>query len=211
MRLMFLGPPGAGKGTIAAGVRALLGVPHISTGALFRENTEAETELGLQVKAIMERGDLVPDEITVAMVRERLGRKDARKGFILDGFPRTIPQAEELKGISELDYVMNFICGDDELIKRLSGRRGCPRCGRIYNIMRRPPASEGVCDDDGAELTVREDDREEAVRHRLSVYSRATEPLIEWYRSRGLIRDVDAARSPEAVLASVKGLLLPSD
>ena len=121
MRLMFLGPPGAGKGTIAAGVRALLGVPHISTGALFRENTEAETELGLQVKAIMERGDLVPDEITVAMVRERLGRKDARKGFILDGFPRTIPQAEELKGISELDYVMNFICGDDELIKRLSG------------------------------------------------------------------------------------------
>ena len=211
MKLMFLGPPGAGKGTAAESTRVLLRVPHISTGALFRENTEGETALGLQVKAIMKRGDLVPDQITVAMVRERLSREDARKGFILDGFPRTIPQAEELKGISKLDYVINFICGEDELIKRLSGRRSCPRCGRIYNIILMPPAVEGVCDDDGVELTVREDDREESVRRRLTVYTQATEPLIEWYRNSGLIRDVDAARSPGAVFGSVKELLLPAE
>ena len=209
MKLMFLGPPGAGKGTIAEETRGMLKVPHISTGALFRENTESGTPLGLRVRAIMQRGDLVPDEVTVAMVEERLEREDARRGFILDGFPRTIAQAEALGRITPLDHVLNFICGSDALIERLSGRRSCPRCGRIYNTALMPPAVQGVCDDDGTELTIREDDRAESVRRRLTVYTEATAPLIEWYRGRGLIRDIDAERPPEAVFASVKELLPP--
>lgn len=210
MKLMFLGPPGAGKGTIAEETRVLLKVPHISTGALFRENIESGTSLGLRVRTIMQRGDLVPDEITVAMVEERLEREDARRGFILDGFPRTIPQAEALGRITPLDHVLNLICGSDALIERLSGRRSCPRCGRIYNTALMPPAVQGVCDDDGTELTIREDDRVESVRRRLTVYTEATAPLIEWYRGRGLIRDIDAERPPKGVLASVKELLLPT-
>ena len=210
MKLMFLGPPGAGKGTIAEETRVLLKVPHISTGALFRENIESGTSLGLRVRTIMQRGDLVPDEITVAMVEERLEREDARRGFILDGFPRTIPQAEALGRITPLDHVLNLICGSDALIERLSGRRSCPRCGRIYKTALMPPAVQGVCDDDGTELTIREDDRVESVRRRLTVYTEATAPLIEWYRGRGLIRDIDAERPPKGVLASVKELLLPA-
>lgn len=210
MKLMFLGPPGAGKGTIAEETRVLLKVPHISTGALFRENIESGTPLGLRVRTIMQRGDLVPDEITVAMVEERLEREDARRGFILDGFPRTIPQAEALGRITPLDHVLNLICGSDALIERLSGRRSCPRCGRIYNTALMPPAVQGVCDDDGTELTIREDDRVESVRRRLTVYTEATAPLIEWYRGRGLIRDIDAERPPKGVLASVKELLIPA-
>lgn len=210
MKLMFLGPPGAGKGTIAEETRVLLKVPHISTGALFRENIESGTSLGLRVRTIMQRGDLVPDEITVAMVEERLEREDARRGFILDGFPRTIPQAEALGRITPLDHVLNLICGSDALIERLSGRRSCPRCGRIYNTVLMPPAVQGVCDDDGTELTIREDDRVESVRRRLTVYTEATAPLIEWYRGRGLIRDINAERPPKGVFASVKELLLSS-
>ena len=210
MKLMFLGPPGAGKGTIAEETRVMLKVPHISTGALFRESTESGTPLGLRVRVIMQRGDLVPDEVTVAMVEERLEREDARRGFILDGFPRTIAQAEALGRITPLDHVLNFICGSDVLIERLSGRRSCPRCGRIYNTALLPPAVQGVCDDDGTELTIREDDRAESVRRRLTVYTEATAPLIEWYRGRGLIRDIDAERPPEAVFASVKELLPPA-
>ena len=207
MRLIFLGPPGAGKGTMAHRAKELLGVPHVSTGALFRENAESETPLGLRVKAIMERGDLVPDEITVAMVKDRLSRSDVSKGFILDGFPRTIPQAQALADITGMDHVVNLVCSDQELVKRLTGRRSCSACGRIYHTAFMPPAVEGVCDDDGAGLTTRDDDTLEAVRNRLSVYAEATAPLIDWYRNHGLLRDVDAGVPPDAVFESVRAIL----
>jgi adenylate kinase len=207
MKLMYLGPPGAGKGTMAARTKELLGIPHISTGELFRENVAGETPLGLMVKSIMERGDLVPDEITVAMVKERLERPDAAKGFILDGFPRTIPQAEALAGVTDLDHAINFACPEEELIRRLTGRRFCPVCGRTYHITFMPPAEEGKCDDDGAELSIRGDDTLEAVRNRLKVYGESTAPLIGWYRDNGLLRDVDASVAPDEVFDAVKAVL----
>jgi len=207
MRLIFLGPPGAGKGTMASRVKDLLKVPHVSTGELFRENVGQGTPLGLQVKAIMDRGDLVPDEVTVAMVKDRLERDDARKGFILDGFPRTIPQAEALAGITELDGVLNLVCSNEELIRRLTGRRFCPTCGRIYHIAFMPPAKEGRCDDDGSPLKIRDDDTLEAVQNRLNVYVQSTEPLIAWYRDLGLLRDIDASVAPDAVFDGIKAVL----
>ena len=207
MKLMYLGPPGAGKGTMAARTRELLGIPHISTGELFRENVAGETPLGLEVKGIMERGDLVPDEITVAMVKERLERSDAADGFILDGFPRTIPQAEALAGVTDLDHAINFSCPEDELIRRLTGRRFCPVCGRTYHVVFLPPATKGRCDDDGAELATRDDDTLEAVRNRLMVYTESTEPLIGWYSGNGLLRDVDASVAPDRVFEAVREIL----
>ncbi|MCG8452629.1 MAG: adenylate kinase [Spirochaetales bacterium] len=207
MKMIFLGPPGAGKGTMASKVKAAMGIPHISTGELFRDNVSRQTELGLQVKSIMDRGDLVPDDLTVAMVKERLERPDAEKGYILDGFPRTIPQAEALAKIVELDCVVNFSCSDEELIRRLTGRRQCPKCGRIYHIAFMPPKAEGVCDDDGATLSIRADDTLEAVQNRLEVYEAATKPLISWYTNNGLIKTVDASAAPDAVFDFVKDAL----
>ncbi len=206
MKLMYLGPPGAGKGTMAARTKELLGIPHISTGDLFRENVSKGTELGLQVKSIMEKGDLVPDEITVAMLKERLGRSDTAAGFILDGFPRTIPQAEALAAVTDLDCAVNFACPEEELIKRLTGRRFCPACGRTYHVMFMPPREEGRCDDDGSALSVRDDDTLEAVKNRLKVYTKSTEPLIAWYRDHGLLRDVDASAAPDDVFAALKAI-----
>ena len=207
MKLIFLGPPGAGKGTMAARAKDFLGIPHVSTGELFRENVSSGTDLGKQVKEILAQGNLVPDEVTVAMVRERLDRPDAEAGFILDGFPRTIPQAEALADITNLDCVVNFACSDEELIRRLTGRRQCPVCGRIYHIAFMPPAKDGFCDDDNAELSIRDDDKIDAVRNRLEVYKASTKPLIAWYRERGLLKDVDAAQAPDGVFESVKTVL----
>lgn len=204
---MYLGPPGAGKGTMASRTKELLKIPHISTGELFRENVSEKTPLGLQVKSIMERGDLVPDEITVAMVKERLGRPDAAEGFILDGFPRTIPQAEALADVTDLDHAVNFSCPEEELIKRLTGRRFCPVCGRTYHVVFMPPREEGRCDDDGAELATRDDDTLDAVKNRLKVYAESTEPLITWYRDNGLLRDVDASVAPDEVFAALKDIV----
>ena len=207
MRMVFLGPPGAGKGTIAKLAKDYYGIPHISTGDLFRENIKNETELGLQVKSILASGGLVPDSVTIDMVRNRLAEPDCKKGFILDGFPRTIPQADALAEMTTLDAVVDFQLSRDEVVKRLSGRRLCPSTGRSYHIIYNPPKVEGKDDETGEDLIQRPDDREEAIVHRLEVYDEQTAPLIEYYKKKGLIRDVDASAKPSDVFELFKKVL----
>ncbi|MCR5731481.1 MAG: adenylate kinase [Sphaerochaetaceae bacterium] len=201
MNLVFLGPPGAGKGTIAAKAKDVYKVPHISTGDLFRANIKNETELGKKVKAILAAGDLVPDSVTIEMVRERLKEADAKNGFILDGFPRTIAQADALSEMTGLDAVVNFVLAKEEIIKRLSGRRVCKSTGRTYHVLFNPPKVEGIDDETGEPLIQRDDDKEDAIRNRLEVYEASTAPLIEYYRAKGLLVDVDASKSPDEVLS----------
>ncbi len=195
MNLIFLGPPGAGKGTIAKLVTDKFGIIQISTGDLFRENLRNETEIGLKAKGYMDSGELVPDAIVIAMLIDRIARDDCGDGFILDGFPRTIPQAEALAADPNvtIDRVVNFVVPDAIVVQRLSGRRICPACGAIYHVTNMPPKESGVCDACGAALIQRDDDKEEAIRHRLVVYKDQTEPLIGFYRDRGLLADIDAA------------------
>jgi len=207
MNLVFLGPPGAGKGTIASQAKKHYGIPHISTGDLFRNHIKHETELGKQVKAILAGGDLVPDSITIAMVKERLAEDDAKDGFILDGFPRTIAQAEALNGMTGLDAVVNFELGREEVIKRLSGRRMCKSSGRIYHLIYDPPKKDGLDDETGETLIQRDDDKPEAIAHRLDVYLKQTEPLIAFYQEAGLLVNVDASPSPDTVMAQMVSLL----
>lgn len=207
MNLVFLGPPGAGKGTIASQAKKHYDIPHISTGDLFRNHIKHETELGKQVKAILAHGDLVPDSITIAMVKERLGEDDAQKGFILDGFPRTMAQAEALQEMTDLDAVVNFELGREEVIKRLSGRRMCKSSGRIYHLLYDPPKKEGLDDETGEPLMQRDDDKPEAITHRLDVYLQQTEPLIAFYKSTGLLVDIDASPSPDTVMAQMVSVL----
>ena len=207
MRMVFLGPPGAGKGTIAKLAKDYYGIPHISTGDLFRENIKNETELGLQVKSILASGGLVPDSVTIEMVRNRLAEPDCEKGFILDGFPRTIPQADALAEMTELDAVVDFLLSREEVVKRLSGRRLCPSTGRSYHIIYNPPKVEGKDDETGEDLIQRPDDREEAIVHRLEVYDAQTAPLIDYYKKKGLIRDVDASAKPSEVFELFKKVL----
>ena len=190
MRMVFLGPPGAGKGTVASKAKEYYGIPHISTGDLFRSNIKNETALGLQVKSILASGGLVPDSITIEMVRNRLAEPDCANGFILDGFPRTIPQADALAEMTDLDAVVDFQISADEVVQRLSGRRMCPSTGRIYHILFNPPKVEGKDDETGEDLIQREDDKEEAIKHRLEVYVAQTQPLIDYYKAKGLIREV---------------------
>ena len=198
MRLVLLGPPGAGKGTQAQFVAAERRVPKISTGDIFRANVSRGTELGLAAKAYMDKGDLVPDSVTIEMVRDRLGEEDAAKGFLLDGFPRTVPQAQVLDeilgqhGQDPLDVVLELVVDDDEVVRRLSGRRTCRTCNRVWHVDFDPPAVEGVCDVDGGELYQRDDDREETIRHRLDVYAEQTAPLVAFYATRGLLVGLDA-------------------
>lgn len=207
MKLVFLGPPGAGKGTMATRLAGHLGVPHISTGDIFRYNIKNQTELGKKVKAILDSGELVPDELTIDLVRDRLGQADASDGYILDGFPRTIPQADALGEMAQLDGVVNFVLGDEEVVKRLSGRRVHPGSGRTYHVLFSPPKAEGKDDETGEDLVQREDDKEEAIRNRLVVYRRETEPLIDYYRSRKMLNDLDASPAPDDVLVALKKLL----
>jgi adenylate kinase len=197
MRLIFLGPPGAGKGTLAARVSKEHGIPQISTGDMFREAIKKETELGKRVKAILASGELVPDELTVDLVKERLAQADAQKGYILDGFPRTIPQADALEKFQKLDAVVNFVIDDELVVTRLSGREVCKSCGAIYHVTNMPSRVKGVCDKCGGPLYTRPDDTLEAITNRLDVYRKQTEPLIEFYRARKLLKDIDSSKSPE--------------
>jgi adenylate kinase len=210
--LVFLGAPGAGKGTQARAVAERLGVPQISTGDMFRDHAQRGTDLGKQAKAVMERGELVSDEIVVAMVAERIAQPDCAGGFILDGFPRTVPQAERLeKLLAESSrpgvLAVNFRISYTDLVRRLTGRRTCVLCGEIYNIHFRPPKVEGRCDRDGGELKQRADDREEVIRERLNAYERQTQPLVEFYRERGALLDVDAEAAPEELTRRLLELL----
>ncbi len=207
MNVIFLGPPGAGKGTIAKLFSDKHGIPHISTGDLFREAIGNKTELGLKVKSIIDEGGLVPDDITVALVRERFEQPDMNDGYILDGFPRTVPQAEGLEQFSELDAVVNFIVDEGLVIKRLSGRRIAKKSGRIYHILFNPPKVEGIDDETGEELLVRPDDREDAIRHRLTVYKKETEPLISYYDEKGILYSVNGSGTPAEVLDTVESAL----
>ncbi len=197
MKLIFLGPPGAGKGTLAGYVCKEHGIPQISTGDIFRDAIKRETELGKKVKEIVGRGDLVPDELTVSLVKERLAQADAKAGYILDGFPRTIPQAEALETFEKLDAVINFAISDELVVKRLSGREICKSCGAIYHVTNMPSKVKGVCDKCGGPVVVRPDDTLESITNRLKVYRDQTEPLIGFYRKKGLLKDIDSSKTPE--------------
>jgi adenylate kinase len=204
VRLVLVGPPGAGKGTQAQFISSNLSIPKISTGDIFRYNVSTGTELGRQAKAFMDKGDLVPDEVTIAMVSSRLQEDDAAVGFLLDGFPRNVPQAETLKKMlaeweAKLDIVLELVVDDDEVVRRLSGRRTCRKCGRIWHVVFDPPARQGICDDCGGELFQRDDDQEETIRHRLDVYQQQTRPLIAYYADEGTLLGIDATGPVEEI------------
>jgi adenylate kinase len=197
MRLVLVGPPGAGKGTQAEFISAHLSVPKISTGDIFRANVSQGTPLGKEAKKYMDAGDLVPDEITVGMVSDRLTDEDTAKGFLLDGFPRNVPQARTLDELllaadSPLDVVLELVVDDDEVVRRLSGRRTCRSCGHIWHVDFDPPTVEGVCDSCGGELFQRDDDKPETIRHRLEVYYEQTAPLVSYYAEQRLLVGIDA-------------------
>jgi adenylate kinase len=192
-----VGPPGAGKGTQAQFLASHLSIPKISTGDIFRDNVSHGTALGRKAKSYMDRGDLVPDEVTIAMVTDRLADDDTQAGFLLDGFPRNVPQAETLKKMlaswdTRLDVVLELVVDDDEVVRRLSGRRMCSRCGRIWHLVFDPPVELGICDDCGGDLSQRDDDREETIRHRLEVYQQQTTPLVSFYADEGTLLGLDA-------------------
>ncbi len=208
MKLVMLGPPGAGKGTQAKKLAEVIGVPHISTGDIFRRNIMEKTPLGKKASVFMDRGDLVPDEITVAMVEDRLGQADCGDGFILDGFPRTVPQAVELDKMLEnmdttLNGVVEIVVGDGEILHRLLNRRACPVCGRIYHLIFNPPCRENTCDDDGATLIHRSDDTREVIKNRIAVYKEKTGPLVDYYRNSGKLLQVNGEQPIEGVLREV--------
>lgn len=210
--VIFLGPPGAGKGTQARLVAEQLRAPHLSTGDMLRENVSQGTELGRLAKPVMERGDLVPDDLILRMVEDRIARPDCANGFVFDGFPRTLPQAEALNRILERQdfgppVVIFFRVADDILMRRMTGRRTCKVGSEIYNIYDCPPKVEGRCDVDGGELVQRADDRPEVIRERLAAYERQTKPLVEYYRSRGMLDEIDAAAGMAAVTDSVFAVL----
>lgn len=209
MRLILLGPPGAGKGTQASSIVAEYGITHISTGDIFRHNIKNETELGKKVKSYLDKGQLVPDELTIDLVWDRLSKDDCKKGFLLDGFPRTINQAEALqKGLEErglkLDKVINIDVDKNILVKRLSGRRVCKNCGETYHIDNKPTLKDGVCDKCSGEVIQRADDNEKTVLDRIEVYEKQTFPLIDFYKNLGLILTVDGTLSIGDVFSQIK-------
>lgn len=207
MNLVFLGPPGAGKGTMASRLAENKAIPHISTGDMFRAAVNNQTELGKKAKAIMEAGDLIPDELTIALVKERLAEPDAQDGYILDGFPRTIPQANALAEIATIDRVVRFDLESGEIVKRLSGRRVHKPSGRTYHVQFNPPKEEGKDDVTGEPLIQRPDDQEEAIRNRLAVYTRQTAPLVEYYEEKGTLVAVDASPGPDEVFGKLVAAL----
>jgi adenylate kinase len=212
MRLIFLGAPGVGKGTQADLLAARFGWPKISTGDILREAVRNRTPLGMQAKACMDQGQLVPDEVVIGIVQEKLSEPGCAQGFLLDGFPRTVPQAEELaallhaKGL-KLDRVLNVSVPRADILQRLTGRRSCPQCQAVYHVDFSPPRQEGICDRCGGELVQRTDDKRETVEQRLAVYEEQTAPLIAYYRERGLLSDVDGTGTVEQVQQRVVALL----
>lgn len=212
MRLVFLGAPGAGKGTQAKRLVEKYGIPQISTGDLLRAAVAAGTSLGKEAKAYMDRGELVPDKVVLGMVKERLSQNDCKKGFILDGFPRNVAQAEALdKMLSEmnmpLDLALNLDVPFDDLMKRLTGRRTCKSCGQMYNVYYSPSKVEGKCDKCGGELFQRDDDKEETIRKRLEVYRAQTEPLIDYYSKKGILKSVSGTGSIDEIFNSICAIL----
>ena len=204
MRVIFLGAPGSGKGTHATRVKLALDVPHISTGDIFRENIKGGTPLGLLAKSYIDKGALVPDDVVIKIVADRLSREDCKKGFILDGFPRTIRQAEELKKITPIDVVIDLVVDDEAIVKRVAGRRMC-RCGETYNVAFLNGAT--TCAKCGGALYQREDDKEETVKSRLEVYHKETAPLIDYYKKEGLLKEVDGAQTIDKVYADILKVL----
>ena len=212
MKIIMLGAPGAGKGTQAEKIAAKYGIPHISTGDIFRANIKNGTELGKKAKSYMDQGLLVPDELTCDLVIDRIGQDDCGNGFILDGFPRTIPQAEALtaalkKQNASMDHAVDIEVADESIIRRMSGRRVCPRCGATYHIVHIPPKKEGICDVCGSEIVLRDDDKPETVKKRLQVYHEQTQPLIDYYREQGILRSVSGSQPTEEVFASIIEIL----
>jgi adenylate kinase len=204
VRAVLVGPPGAGKGTQAQFIASHLAIPKISTGDIFRSNVTTGTALGRQAKDYMDRGDLVPDQVTIAMVTSRIQEEDAQAGFLLDGFPRNVPQAETLKKLlsgwdTRLDIVLELVVDDDEVVRRLSGRRTCRRCGRVWHATFDPPSRRDRFDDCDGELFQRDDDREETIRHRLDVYAQQTQPLIAFYADEGTLLGIDATGPVEEI------------
>ena len=215
MNIVLMGLPGAGKGTQADKIVDKYGIPHISTGDMFRAAIKEGTELGLKAKSFMDQGALVPDEVTIGIVRERLSKPDCENGFLLDGFPRTVPQAEALDAtLSELgkkvEHVLNIVVEKEELIKRLTGRRICRTCGASYHMVFNPPKVEGVCDRDGGELYQREDDNPETVTNRLEVNMKQTKPLLDFYEAKGVLSNINGQQDINKVFADLDALLQSS-
>ena len=212
MKIVMLGAPGAGKGTQAKMIAAKYQIPHISTGDIFRANIKNGTELGKKAKSYMDQGLLVPDELTVDLVIDRLAQDDCKNGYVLDGFPRTIPQAEvldsELTKLGDhIDYAINVDVPDENIVKRMSGRRACLTCGATYHIEHVPPRKEGICDVCGSELVLRDDDKPETVKNRLNVYHEQTQPLIDFYTEKGVLKTVDGTVPMEEVFAAITAIL----
>ena len=212
MKIVMLGAPGAGKGTQAKRIAAEYGIPHISTGDIFRANIKAGTELGKKAKAFMDQGALVPDEVTIGMLMDRIHEADCEKGYVLDGFPRTIPQAESLtKALAaernKIDAAVDIDVPDENIVNRMGGRRACPNCGATYHVQYIPPKKEGICDVCGTELVLRNDDKPETVKNRLDVYHKATQPLIDFYKAQGALRAVDGTQDMKDVFAAIVKIL----
>ncbi|MBD7939189.1 MULTISPECIES: adenylate kinase [Cytobacillus] len=212
MNLVLMGLPGAGKGTQAERIVEKYGIPHISTGDMFRAAIKEETALGLEAKSFMDKGELVPDEVTIGIVRERLGKPDCEKGFLLDGFPRTVAQADALENIlsdlsRKIDYVINIDVDQEILMERLTGRRICKSCGATYHLVFNPPAKEGECDRCGGELYQREDDNEATVKNRLDVNIKQTKPLLDFYENKGYLRNINGQQEIGKVFTDLDSLL----
>ncbi len=212
MKIIMLGAPGAGKGTQAKKVAKKYNIPHISTGDIFRANIKEGTELGKRAKEYMDKGELVPDDITIGMLLDRIHKSDCKNGFVLDGFPRTIPQAKSLsEALSKLnekiDYAINIDVPDDSIITRMSGRRACLSCGSTYHIKYSAPKKENICDNCGSELVIRDDDKPETVKKRLDVYHKQTQPLIDYYDNENILANVDGTKDMEEVFLDIVAVL----
>ncbi|WP_101021954.1 adenylate kinase [Staphylococcus epidermidis] len=212
MNIILMGLPGAGKGTQASEIVKKFPIPHISTGDMFRKAIKDETDLGKEAKSYMDRGELVPYEVTVGIVKERISEDDAKKGFLLDGFPRTIDQAESLSQIMseldrEIDAVINIEVPEEELMNRLTGRRICEKCGTTYHLVFNPPKVDGICDIDGGKLYQREDDNPETVSNRLSVNVKQSKPILEYYNNKGVLKNIDGSKDIDEVTNDVIDIL----